>query len=124
MGKIGIMAKKPRAMSRYPYCISALGCATALGGATASGSPTRYGRLTAWTSCSPARLTLADAHLRREGKGGLALMDEIKARITDTLQRFVAEMPYEVARPDIILVAARKIRALMQAAREGARPSR
>jgi hypothetical protein len=78
----------------------------------------------AFLLASAAFLTLADAHLRREGKGGLALMDEIEARITDTLQHFVAETPYEVARPDIILVAARKIRALLQAAREGARSAR
>ncbi|MHB2206302.1 hypothetical protein [Methylobacterium sp. CM6257] len=71
----------------------------------------------AFLLASAAYLALADAHLRREGPGGLALMDEIEDRITEALQSFVDETSYEDARPDILLHATRKVRALLEAGR-------
>lgn len=67
---------------------------------------------------SAAYLTLAEAHLRREGTKGLKLMDEIEGSLTEALQRFVTETPPGMARPDIVLIAARKLRALLEAGRE------
>ena len=63
-------------------------------------------------------LTLSDAYLRLEGSKGLNLMDEIERNLTEALRRFVTETPHGVARPDIILIAARKLRALLEAGRE------
>jgi hypothetical protein len=71
----------------------------------------------AFLLASAAYLALADAHLRREGPSGLALMDEIEGRITQALQSFVAETSYEDSRPDILLHATRKVRALLEAGR-------
>ena len=45
-------------------------------------------------------------------------MDEIERNLTAALRRFVTETPHGVARPDIILIAARKLRALLEAGRE------
>ncbi|MGT2478123.1 hypothetical protein ACU4GR_02745 [Methylobacterium oryzae CBMB20] len=67
---------------------------------------------------SAAYLTLAEAHLRREGTKGLKLMDEIEGSLTEALRRFVTETPPGMARPDIVLIAARKLRALLEAGRE------
>ena len=64
-----------------------------------------------------AYLTLAGAHLRREGSDGLALMDEIENQITEALDSFAAEHASDVARPDIMLHAMRKVRALLDAGR-------
>ncbi|MGH1591405.1 hypothetical protein ACRBEV_27340 [Methylobacterium phyllosphaerae] len=71
----------------------------------------------AFLLASAAYLALADAHLRREGPGGLALMDEIEDRLTEALQSFVDETSYDDARPDILLHATRKVRALLDAGR-------
>ncbi|MCJ2055500.1 hypothetical protein MKL09_02920 [Methylobacterium sp. J-048] len=75
----------------------------------------------AFLLASAAYLTLADAHLKREGPAGLVLMNEIEAHITSALQRFVSETPADMARPDIVLMAARKVRALLEAGRSTTR---
>lgn len=72
----------------------------------------------AFLLASAAYLTLSDAYLRLEGSKGLKLMDEIERNLTEALRRFVTETPHGVARPDIILIAARKLRALLEAGRE------
>jgi hypothetical protein len=64
-----------------------------------------------------AYLALADAYLRREGAAALALMDDIEEHITTSLRRFVTETPHGTARPDIIVMASRKMRALIAAGR-------
>jgi hypothetical protein len=66
---------------------------------------------------SAAYLMLADAYLRCEGTRGLALMDEIEGRIAEATQSFLDEYPEDVARPDIIAHATRKIRELLDAGR-------
>ena len=71
----------------------------------------------AFLLASAAYLTLADAYLLREGPSGLMVMDEIEDRITEALQSFIAEMPYDEARPDILSHAMAKIRALLEAGR-------
>ena len=71
----------------------------------------------AFLLASAAYLTLAGAHLRREGPDGLKLMDEIEAQITDALDSFVAENARDVACPEIIFHAMRKVRALLDAGR-------
>ena len=71
----------------------------------------------AFLLASAAYLTLAGAHLRREGPDGLELMDEIEAQITDALDSFAAENAADVTRPEIILHAMRKVRALLDAGR-------
>ena len=71
----------------------------------------------AFLLASAAYLTLAGAHLRREGSDGLALMDEIEDQITEALDSFAAEHSSDVARPDIMLHAMRKVRALIDAGR-------
>ncbi|MBE7199820.1 MAG: hypothetical protein INR70_18730 [Parafilimonas terrae] len=71
----------------------------------------------AFLLASAAYLALAGAHLRREGAAGLALMDEIEGQIEEALISFAAENTYEVARPDILLHATRKVRALLDAGR-------
>jgi hypothetical protein len=71
----------------------------------------------AFLLASWAYLTLADAYLRREGATGHALMDEIDNGVRSALRRFVTETPQGAARPDIILMAARKVRAMIEAGR-------
>ena len=71
----------------------------------------------AFLLASAAFLALAEAHMRREGAAGLALMDEIEGQIDEALTSFVDENTYEVARPDILLHAARKVRALLDVGR-------
>jgi hypothetical protein len=71
----------------------------------------------AFLLASWAYLTLADAYLRREGAAGRVLMDEIDSGVRDALRRFVTETPHGAARPDIILMAARKVRAMIEAGR-------
>lgn len=72
----------------------------------------------AFLLASAAYLTLSDAYLRREGAKGLTLMDEIERNLMEALRRFVTETPHGVARPDVILIAARKLRALLEAGRK------
>jgi hypothetical protein len=91
--------------------------ADGMDGGDASSEAAQEANGIAFLLASAAYLTLADAHLRREGEGGLALMDEIEDRITEALQSFVAETSYEDARPDILLHATRKVRALLEAGR-------
>ena len=71
----------------------------------------------AFLLASAAYLMLADAYLCCEGASGLALMDEIEVRLVEATQSFVAEHPFDVARPDIILHASQKIRELLDAGR-------
>jgi hypothetical protein len=71
----------------------------------------------AFLLASAAYLTLAGAHMRREGSDGLALMDAIDDQITEALNSFAAEHSSDVARPDIVLHAMRKVRALLDAGR-------
>lgn len=71
----------------------------------------------AFLLASAAYLTLAGAHLRREGRDGLVLMDEIEAQITDALDSFAADNSADEARPQIILHAMLKVRALLDAGR-------
>ncbi|MGH1572445.1 hypothetical protein ACRAWG_19355 [Methylobacterium sp. P31] len=66
---------------------------------------------------SAAYLMLADARLRSEGPAGLAVMDEIEGRIEEVVESFIAEHSYDVGRPDLVLRAAEKVRALFEAAR-------
>jgi hypothetical protein len=44
-------------------------------------------------------------------------MDEIDNGIRSALRRFVTETPQGAARPDIVLMAARKVRAMIEAGR-------
>ncbi|KQS75480.1 hypothetical protein ASG32_27335 [Methylobacterium sp. Leaf361] len=71
----------------------------------------------AFLLASAAYLTLAGAHLRREGSDGLALMDAIEDQISEAMDSFAAEHPNDVAQPDIILHAMRKVRVLLDAGR-------
>jgi hypothetical protein len=71
----------------------------------------------AFLLASAAYLALAGAHLRRERSDGLALMDEIEDQITEALRSFAAETPGDLARPDILSHATRKIRTLLEAGR-------
>ncbi|EIZ83647.1 hypothetical protein WYO_3660 [Methylobacterium sp. GXF4] len=71
----------------------------------------------AFLLASAAYLTLAGAHLRREGLDGLALMDEIEDQITEALDSFAAEHSSDVAQPEIVRHAMRKVRALLDAGR-------
>ena len=71
----------------------------------------------AFLLASAAYLMLADAYLCCEGASGLALIDEIEVRLAEATQSFVAEHPFDVARPDIILRASQKIRELLDAGR-------
>ncbi|MCJ2092111.1 hypothetical protein MKK67_06300 [Methylobacterium sp. J-072] len=71
----------------------------------------------AFLLASAAFLTLAGAHLRLEGSDGLALMDAIEDQITEALDSFAAEHSNDVARPDIVLHAMRKVRVLLDAGR-------
>lgn len=72
----------------------------------------------AYLLASAAYLTLADAYLEREGEAGLELMMEIEANLTNALRRFATEAPQDGLRPDIVLLAASKFRALMEAGRQ------
>lgn len=71
----------------------------------------------AFLLASAAYLMLAEAHLRCVGLSGLAFMDEIEERLSEAMQSFVAENPDDVACPDIILIAAQKVRELLDAGR-------
>ncbi len=66
---------------------------------------------------SAAYLMLAEAYLRCEGQRGLALMDEIEGRLAEATESFMTEHPENVARPDIIEHATRKIREMLEAGR-------
>ncbi|ACB22379.1 hypothetical protein ABID82_003257 [Methylobacterium sp. PvP062] len=91
--------------------------ADGMDGGDASSAAAQEANGIAFLLASAAYLTLADAHLRREGPEGLALMDEIEDRITEALRSFVEETSYEDARPDILQHATRKVRALLDAGR-------
>lgn len=71
----------------------------------------------AFLLASAAFLALAEVHMRRDGAAGLAVMDEIEGQIDEALTSFADENTYEVARPDILLHAARKVRALLDVGR-------
>lgn len=64
-----------------------------------------------------AYLALADAYMRREKTAALGLMDDIEKHIMTSLRRFATETLHGAARPDIILMASRKMRALIAAGR-------
>ena len=83
----------------------------------ASSDPAQEANGIAFLLSSAAFLALAGHHMRREGAGGLALMDEIEGQIEEALNSFAAENTFEVARPDILVHATRKVRALLDAGR-------
>ncbi|MGH1574316.1 hypothetical protein ACRAWG_31300 [Methylobacterium sp. P31] len=71
----------------------------------------------AFLLASNAYLTLAEAYLRREEAAALALMNEIETQITGATRRFLRESPHGAARQDVVLEAAHKLGALMNAGR-------
>ncbi|GJE13650.1 hypothetical protein [Methylobacterium longum] len=87
------------------------------GGAVTSSDAAREANGIAFLLASAAYLALAGAIMRREGAAALDLMDEIEVQIDEAMISFVAENTEEVARPDILLHATRKVRALLDAGR-------
>jgi hypothetical protein len=71
----------------------------------------------AFLLASNAYLTLAEAYLRREEAAALTLMNDIETQITEAMRRFVSESPRGAVRPDVMLEAAQKLGALMNAGR-------
>jgi hypothetical protein len=86
-------------------------------GGNAQCDPTQEANGIAYLLTGAAFLALADAYLQTEGPAGLMILDEIEDRLAEAVQSFIAEHSYEDGRPDIILHAAEKVNALLQAAR-------
>lgn len=87
------------------------------GSGNASSAAAQEANGIAFLLSSAAYLMLAEAYLRCEGQRGLALMDEIEGRLAEATESFMTEHPEDVARPDIVAHATRKIREMLDAGR-------
>jgi hypothetical protein len=71
----------------------------------------------AFILASNAFLKLAEAHMRREEAAALGLISEIEAEMTDVLRRYAMEPGHRDIRADVMLEAAHRLGALLDAGR-------
>ncbi|MHB2206311.1 hypothetical protein ACYCO6_07525 [Methylobacterium sp. CM6257] len=71
----------------------------------------------AFILASNAFLKLAEAYMRREEAAALGLISEVEAEMSDVLRRYAMEPGHRDVRADVMLEAAHKLGALLNAGR-------